>query len=469
MLLQQPGLYTDFYELTMAQGYFLTGKHETPAVFDYFFRKLPFDGGYVVFCGLDELLGVLENYRFTTEDLEYLDNLGFKADFLKYLSDFRFKGTVHSVNEGEIVFPYEPILCVSGTLLETQLVETLVLNILNFQSLIATKASRIKRSSGDRPVIDFGLRRAQGLAGIQASRAAVVGGIESTSNTFAGKLYTIPVSGTQAHSWIGSFSSELEAFRSFARIYEDRCILLVDTYDTLKSGVPNAITVGKELEKRGNKLWGVRLDSGDLSFLSKKTRDMLDKAGLNYVKIIASNQLDEYIIRSLNEQKAPFDAFGVGTQLVIGRPDAALDGVYKLCFLDGKPRLKISENKEKVILPGEKKIVRLIDDEGYFAADAISLKGDKAINIIHHIHFPEKTTDIAGLMSETLHQVVMRDGKRTEPVQSLSKTREYALQRLTQLPEEHLRFENPHIYKVGITSRLLDLRTRVIDIIRSKI
>ena len=469
MLLQEPGLYTDFYELTMAQGYYLTGKHETPAVFDYFFRKLPFKGGYVVFCGLEELLDVLEKYRFSESDLSYLSSLGFKSEFLDYLAQFQFKGTIHSVKEGEIIFPYEPVLFLSGTLLEIQLVETWVLNILNFQSLIATKASRIKRSAGNRPVVDFGLRRAQGLAGMQASRAVMVGGIESTSNTLAGKTYNIPVSGTQAHSWIESFPSELEAFRSFANIYEDHCILLVDTYDTLKSGVPNAIVVGKELEKRQKRLWGVRLDSGDLAFLSKKTRALLDQAGLTYVKIVASNQLDEYIIRSLNEQEAPLDAFGVGTQLVTGRPDAALDGVFKLCSSDGKPRLKISENIEKVILPGEKKIVRMIDGRGQFAADAVFLKGEESTDRIHHIHFPEKVTGLAGFKSEPLHRVVMEDGRRVGSAQSISAIRDYVFQRLAQLPEEHRRFENPHIYKVGISKSLLDLRTRLIDQIKSKI
>ncbi|HEX9828819.1 MAG TPA: nicotinate phosphoribosyltransferase, partial [Bacteroidota bacterium] len=348
------GLYTDFYQLTMAQGYFLSGKSDTRAAFDYFFRENPFEGGYVLFAGLSDLLDTLQQFRFEKDDIEYLASVGLQRPFLHYLETFQFRGTIYSVREGEAVFPLEPIVRVEGNIIETQVIETLLLNVLNFESLIATKASRIKHAAGSRRVIDFGLRRAQGLGGIHASKAAIIGGVEATSNVYAAFQWGLEVTGTQGHSWIQSFDDELSAFRKFAEFFPERCVLLVDTYNTLRSGLPNAILVAKELEQRGNHLLAIRLDSGDLAYLAKHARAMLDAAGLQNVKIVVSNQLDEYVIRSIVQQGAPIDMFGVGTHLATGRTSPALDGVYKLSVYDSKPRLKFSENFTKTTLPGLK-------------------------------------------------------------------------------------------------------------------
>src|SRR5690606_21281295 len=296
-----------------------------------------------VFAGLEYLLDILGDLRFSKNDLEFMKRQNFDGDFIDFLEGFRFKGKIRSVREGDIVFPNLPVLQVEANIIEAQLVETILLNFLNFQTLIATKASRINLVSRDRALMDFGLRRAQGPGGYFATRASAIGGFTGTSNVVAGKDFGIPVSGTMAHSFIQSFDDELTAFRHFAKERSQDCVLLVDTYNTLESGVPNAIIVAKEMEKRGDKLSAVRLDSGDLAYLSKKTRAMLDEADLGYVKIAASNQLDEYVIKSILEQEGPIDIFGVGTNLVTANPDAALDGVYKLAWSDGKPRIKISE------------------------------------------------------------------------------------------------------------------------------
>ena len=282
--------YTDLYQISMAQVYFQKGKHKHKAVFDYFFRKLPFEGGYAIFAGLETVLEILEDFQFSTSDLDYLKAQGLDPEFIKYLKDFKFKGTLTSTSEGDIVFPTRPVLQVEGNMVEAQLVETLLLNILNFQTLIATKASRIRKSAGEATLIDFGMRRAQGTGSYYASRAAFIGGFEATSNVVAGKDFNIPISGTMAHSLVQSYDDELTAFRDFAQSHPNTTVLLIDTYDTLKSGLPNAIKVGKEMESRGESLKGIRLDSGDLSYLAKKCRKALDEAGLHEVKIAVSNQ-----------------------------------------------------------------------------------------------------------------------------------------------------------------------------------
>ena len=457
------GIYTDFYQLTMAQGYFLSGRADTVSCFDYFFRENPFNGGYVIFAGLTDVLEIIENLQFGNDTLEYLKRLGFRDEFLEYLKSFAFRGTITSAWEGEVVFPLEPILRVEGTLIESQLVETLLLNFLNFESLIATKASRIKTAAGGRRVVDFGLRRAQGLGGIHGSKAAIIGGVDATSNVYSAFHNEFSVSGTQAHSWIQSYGDELAAFRKYAEIYPDKCILLVDTYNTLRSGVPNAITVAKELEQSGNRLIAIRLDSGDLAYLSKHARHALDQAGLSYVKIVVSNQLDEYVIRSLLEdQAAPIDVFGVGTRLITGQTSAALDGVYKLSMSDNIPRLKFSENFTKLTLPGVKKIYRFTDGEGLFYADAIALEEEPVPKLIFHPFFPEQRSSLASYSSESLIQTVMKKGKVVAR-SSAKQSAEYARQRLSKLAVEHKRFENPHIYKVGITERLMHLRTKLVD------
>lgn len=454
-------LYTDFYELTMAQGFFLAGKHTTQASFDYFYREMPFGGGYCIFAGLQDVLETVENYSFDTEAIDFLARQGFRKEFLDYLKTFRFKGSIVSIPEGELFFPYEPAARVEGTIIETQLIETLLLNMLNFQSLIATKASRIRIAAGDRRLVDFGLRRAQGMGGVHASRAAMIGGVNATSNVLSGYYYDLPLSGTHAHSWIQSFSDEVAAFRKFAEFYPDRCFLLVDTYNTLQSGVPNAITVAKELEQKGQRLIAIRLDSGDLAYLSKKARAMLDAAELQYVKIVASNQLDEYVIRSLIDQGAPIDIFGVGTTLITGKGAAALDGVYKLTTYDGMPQLKISDNFQKVTLPGKKKILRCSNGDGMFAADGILCEDEQAAGTIHHPFYPEQHSDVSQLGQHRLERVVMENGQPAFSVRPVSEIAKYAEERLSRLQPEHKRFENPHVYKVGVSPSLLHLRSRL--------
>lgn len=457
------GTYTDQYQLSMGQVYFLTGRKDQQAVFDYFFRKNPFNGGYTIFAGLQNLLEALESLRFQREDLEFLHAQGMHPDFLAYLKDFRFSGTIYSCLEGDVVFPTRPVLRVDAPLIEAQLIETLLLNILNFQSLVATKASRIRRVAGQRTLIDFGLRRAQGLGGYHASRAAIIGGFDSTSNVRAARDFGLTASGTMAHSFIQSCTGERTAFRQFAEGRPDNCVLLVDTYDTLKSGVPNAIAVGREMEKRGHRLKGIRLDSGDLAYLARKSRFMLDEAGLSYVKISVSNQLDEYVIKSLLEQGAPIDVFGVGTNLVTGRPDAALDGVYKLAYADGRPLIKLSENVGKITLPGKKQVFRVFNGQGHFlGADAVGIEGEEPIGVMHHPFIPHKSFSIADCPQELSLRPVMRSGRLAADLPSLSGIVRYCRQRLAQLPDEYKRFENPHIYKVGISGPLRDKRDRLI-------
>lgn len=457
------GLYTDFYELSMAQGYFLAGKKDEKTVFDYFFRTNPYEGGFLVFAGLADLLNSLSAFRYSDENIEYLSKQGFRTEFLNYLKDFTFKGTIYSVREGEIVFPNEPILRVEGDIIEAQLIETLLLNILNFQSLIATKAFRVKLVCGEKDFADFGLRRAHGLGGIMASRATIIGGAASTSNVQAGFIYDIPVSGTMAHSWIQSFDDELTAFREYARFNPANTVLLVDTYDTLRSGIPNTIIVAKEMESEGNKLIGIRLDSGDLAYLSKKARKMLNNAGLEYVKIFISNQLNEYVINSLNEQHAPIDGYGVGTELVTGKPDAALDGVYKLALCNDTPRMKISENVEKMTYPGRKSLYRYYDSEGNFFRDGILLENEDPdiCDCIYNPILPDKCTIVSGLARENLHTKVYANHTITNPLPSPQHSHEYLMSRAALLPAEHKRFIMPHIYKVGSSKALLDLREQL--------
>jgi nicotinate phosphoribosyltransferase len=464
MYIDKPTSYTDYYELTMAQGYFLEGNADDHATFDYFFRKNPFDGGYVVFSGLDELITTLQNFRFQEPELEYLENEGFHPEFLDYLSDFEFGGSIYAAREGDIVFPNVPVLKAEGTIVETQLLETLVLNILNFQSLIATKAARMRFAAGnDRTLLDFGLRRSQGLGGIHASRAAIAAGFDGTSNVYSSQRFGIPAGGTMAHSWVQSYDDELESFRAYARHYPDSTILLVDTYDTLKSGVPNAITVAKELKEHGHQLQGIRLDSGDLAYLSKKSRKMLDDAGFEDVKIAASNQLDEYVIKSLVDQQAPIDVFGVGTRLVTGDESPAMDGVYKLSSVRHTPRIKVSENIEKITLPGSKSVHRFLEDDGSFYCDAIAMDDEDDVQTIHHPNFPAKKTDLTSRKSYPLLTQVFDEGELAISRPSIQDISNYSKEAMKKLPNEFKRFDNPHIYKVGVTPKLLETRNKLIE------
>ena len=452
------GLYTDRYELAMAQAYYKQDGLHSKACFDYFFRKLPFAGGYVIFCGLDDLLKVIENLHFSKDDIAWLQQQGLDENFLAWLQNFRFTGTIYSMKEGEVVFPTEPILRVEGNLIEAQLIETVLLNFLNFQSLIATKAARMRYAAGDRHLSEFGLRRAQALGGIHASKASIAGGFDSTSNLYAAKMYNLESIGTMAHSFVQSYDDELTAFRKFAEAHPDNCTLLVDTYDTLKSGIPNAITVAKEMEKSGQQLQGIRLDSGDLAYLSKRGRIMLDNAGLQNVQIVVSNQLDELLIKSLLEQNAPIDMFGVGTSIATGQSDAALDGVYKLNQVNGQPRIKLSEQIQKITLPSNKQVYRFLDENGLFAADAISFWDDKIPDKMIHPFDPEKSMELDITRATSLIHKVMEKGKSLVPETSPSEVAAYAKERLAQLPEEHKRFNNPHIYKIGISEPLHQLR-----------
>jgi len=453
----------------MAQAYFIDGQKNDVAVFDYFFRKLPFGGGYAVFSGLEVVLDILENLRFDKNDLEFLKEQGFNPEFVNYLKEFRFQGNIYSSTEGDLIFPVRPVLQVEANIMEAQIIETLLLNLLNFQSLIATKASRMRLAAGDRTLIDFGLRRAQGPGGYYASRAAVIGGFDATSNVAAGRDFGIPVSGTMAHSYIESFDSELASFEHFAEVHPDNCVLLVDTYDTLNSGIPNAVSTAKKMEEKGHRLRGIRLDSGDLAYLSKRCREILDNAGLDYVKIAVSNQLDEYIIQSLIEQKAPIDVFGVGTSLVTGYPDASLDGVYKLAFSDGLPRIKLSENVTKITLPHRKQVYRILENDGRFTgADAITLEQERDVDVICHPLFPAKTMFTGDRNKEPLLKKVMEGGRRLSDPLSLTKTAGYCKERLALLPEEYKRFNNPHVYKVGLSEKLRNERDRLIEEYKNK-
>lgn len=462
-MLNITGTYTDQYQLTMAQVYFMKGQHEQTAVFDYFFRKLPFKGGYAVFAGLEDLITVLENLHFDDADIQFMRTNGFHPDFLEYMKSFRFHGSVYTLKEGDLVFPTEPVMIVEANIIEAQVIETLLLNIINFQTLIATKARRMREAAGDRQLIDFGLRRAQGAGGYYASRAAVIGGFDGTSNVRAGRDYDISISGTMSHAFVQSYDDELSAFRDFADVWPDDCVLLVDTYDTLESGVPNAITVGKEMEHNGHLLKGIRLDSGDLAELAKKSRRMLDEAGLNYVKIAASNQLDEYAIESLLEKKAPIDLFGVGTNLVVGRPDAALDGVYKLAYAHGKPRIKLSESVSKITIPYKKQVYRVLGPKGRFHGVDVITKSNEAVNDTIYPPFEDaEPLDISGLKKEKLLQPVIQDGKRVCDAKSLQEITLYSQKRFQQLPDEYKDLKHPKAYHIGLGEQLKNEREALI-------
>lgn len=464
LLNEKFGLYTDFYELAMAEGYFYCGKKNQQVSFNYFFRTNPFKGGFTVFAGLADFLDLLTHFSYSKSDIQYLKEQGFKSEFLEYLENFRFSGNILSVNEGEIVFPNEPVLRVDGNIIECQLIESLLLNILNFESLIATKAFRIKLVTGKQVFAEFGMRRAQGFGAIHASRAACIGGASSTSNVMAGKIFDIPVSGTQAHSWVQSFDTEIEAFRSYAKVHPENTTLLVDSYDTLKSGVPNAIIVAKEMEENGHRLKAIRLDSGDLAYLSKKARKMLNDAGLDYVKILASNQLNEHVIKTLlKDQDAAIDAFGIGTEMVTGKPDAALDGVYKLTEIEGLPKMKFSENIEKNTLPAKKQLYRFLDNNGKFYRDAIALETENPaeIEVIYHPVYPELNTKVKGMNFEKLLTEVVHDGEILTEKQTPLEIHKFLEKRSELLPDEHKRFISPHIYKAGITQKLMETRNNL--------
>lgn len=454
----------------MLAGYVDQGMDSEQAVFDLYFRNNPFEGGYAVLAGCETALDFLEQFRFSEMELGYLRSLNlFKPGFIEYLARFRFRGQVTSPPEGSLVFANEPILSVRGTLAEAQFIETALLNIINFQTLVATKAARICHAANGAEVSEFGLRRAQGPnGGLAVSRAAYVGGCSGTSNVQAGKRYGLPVRGTQAHSWIQAFPNELAAFRAYAESFPESTILLVDTYDTLRSGIPNAIIVAGELQSQGHELRGIRIDSGDLAYLSREARRMLDDAGFNGVRIVVSNDMDEYVIESVRNEGGKADVYGIGTRLATcsGMGGGALGGVYKLVELNGRPKMKITGDIVKSTLPGAKRVYRCADGEGNFIQDVVCLDQEvlQAGDTVYDPTNPLRYTKLPGDAGMTdLHATVMYDGCRVAPQEPLDHIAERCRTQLSRLPKGCLRLINPHIYKVSISDRLKTLRGSLID------
>jgi nicotinate phosphoribosyltransferase len=471
------GLLTDLYQLTMALGHYRRPDRELEAAFHLYFREHPFHGGFALACGLEAVLGYLEDLRFEARDLEYLASLRggdgsplFPEDFLRFLSDWRFGGDVDAVPEGTVVFANEPLVRVCAPILDAQLVETALLNLVNFPTLVATKAARLVEAAGAQPVVEFGLRRAQGIdGGVTASRSAYVGGCSGSSNLLAGELFGIPVSGTHAHSWISSFDSEEDAFRAFAEVEPGNCVLLVDTYDTLE-GVRRAIRVGLEMKRRGEQLSGIRLDSGDLAYLSIEARKLLDAAGLTEVRILASNNLDEHLIESLKSQGARIDVWCVGTALATSRDEPALGGVYKLGAIrrpgePWQPRLKLSEQTAKTTTPGVLEVRRFRRPDGTFIADMVwdRTRGVGEPAEIYDPADPFRHRRIpAEAEAEELLEPVVRGGRIVARKTSLDDTRKRARAQLAALHPAIRRFLNPHVYPVGLERRLHEAKAQAI-------
>lgn len=471
-------LLTDYYQLTMAYAYWKSGKGEEEAVFNLFFRKHPFQGGFTLAAGLEYVIDFCENFKFTHKDIAFLQGMKnqdgeptFEKGFLKYLTDLNFTCDIDAVEEGTVVFPNEPLVRVKGPLIQCQLLETALLNILNFQSLIATKAARINLAAKGEPVLEFGLRRAQGIDGaLAASRAAYIGGCASTSNVMAGKLFGIPVSGTHAHSWIMAFPSELEAFEAYADAFPDQTLFLVDTYDTL-NGVKNAIKVGQMLREKGKEMLGIRLDSGDLAYFSNEARKMLDEAGFKNAKIVASNDLDEQIITSLKNQEASINVWGVGTKLVTAYDQPALGAVYKLSAIqiekgEWEPKIKLSQQSLKINIPGFHNFKRFYS-RGKAVADMIYLEGQEfsgqSIVIIDPIDQTRRKRIMPTFyQEEELLMKIFKKGKRQYKVPTLEKVRERVVHQLESLDKTHKRLVNPHLYLVGLEENLHHLRMELI-------
>lgn len=466
-------LHTDLYQINMAESYWADGIHERKAVFELFFRRLPFGNGYAVFAGLERILDYLRDFHFSESDLTYLkDELGYKDDFISYLKDLRFTGDVYSMVEGELVFANEPIIRVETTLIEAQLVETALLNIVNYQTLIATKASRIKQIVKDEVVMEFGSRRAHEMdAAIWGARATIIGGVEATSNVRAGKRFGIPVSGTHAHSMVQAYKSEYEAFHAYAKRHKD-CVFLVDTYNTLKIGVPTAIQVAKELGDQINFI-GIRLDSGDIAFLSKEARRMLDAAGFTEAKVVVSNDLDEYTILNLKAQGAKVDVWGIGTKLITAYDQPALGAVYKIVSIENEvgemeDTIKISSTTEKVTTPGQKKLYRIIDREnGKAEGDYITMHdedpaSEKRIKMFHPVHtFVSKF--VTNFEAKDLHVKVIENGEIIYKNPPLVQMREYAQENLGLLWDEYKRSLNPEEYPVDLSQKCWDNKMRNIQ------
>lgn len=470
-------LLTDLYEMTMMQGYYKTGNQEK-VIFDLFYRENPSHGGYAICCGLDEVISYIKNLQFSTDDIRYLRTLNiFDEEFLEYLSTFRFSGSIYAIPEGTVVFPREPLVKVIAPIMEAQLIETALLNLINHQTLIATKASRVCYAAKGDNVMEFGLRRAQGPdAGIYGSRAAVIGGCNSTSNVLAGQIFNIPVSGTHAHSWIMSFPDEYTAFKTYAHLYPKGCILLIDTYDTLRSGLPNAIRVFKEMKEEGIEMenYGIRMDSGDLAYLSKVVRQELDDAGFPDAIISASNDLDEYLISSLKQQGATISSWGVGTSMITSRDCPALGGVYKLAAIQDEggtfvPKIKLSENTEKITNPGDKEVYRIYDKKtNKIRADLICLTGesfdqDQDMVIFDPIQTWKKTLLKGG--TYTMRQLltpIFEEGKCVYTSPTVMEIRKVAQREKDTLWDENKRLTNPAEVYVDLSDQLFDLKKQVL-------
>ena len=465
----------DLYELTMANSYYLTEDREKRVAFDVFYRRNPDDGGFAIFAGLEQVIEYITNIHFEKEDIEYLRSLNsFDEGFLDYMSGFHFSGDVYAFPEGTIMYPGEPIVTVVAPLIDAQIVETEILAQVNHQSLIATKARRIVRAALDRPVSDFGARRAHNNdAAIYGARACYIGGVNGTATVSAGQYFNIPVGGTMAHSYVMYYNDELQSFRQFAKLYPDNCILLIDTYDVLDSGLPNAIKVFQEMKEQGikSKSYGIRIDSGDLAYLTKKTRERLDNAGFTDAKIVVSNSLDEYTITSILDQGAKIDSFGVGERMITSKSEPVFGAVYKMCAVanDGvmEPRIKVSETVEKITNPGLKEVYRVFDEHGHAVADIIAKKGE-ILDMSESYRYvdpekPWKTRVFEKCQAKPLQTLVVKDGQRVSESKSLPEIREFVKAQLdNEIWAEEQRFENPHIHYLDMTPEYYEMKMQML-------
>ena len=463
-------LHTDLYQINMGYAYFKDGIHERKAYFDVYFRKIPFGGGYAVFAGLQKVIEYLNSFEFTDSDIEYLAGLGYEDDYLQYLKQMKFTGSIRSVREGEIVFGNEPLIRVEAPLIQAQIIETAILNIVNYQILIATKAARIKHLCPNEPCMEFGTRRAHEFdAAVWGARAAIIGGFDSTSNVKAAKLFGIPCSGTHAHSFVQAYENEKVAFKKYAAAHKD-CYFLVDTYDTLRSGIPTAIEVADELKDKINFL-GIRLDSGDIAYLSKEARKMLDAAGYSNAKVVASNDLDEATITHLKQEGARIDAWGIGTKLITAYDNPALGAVYKLSCLEDEngnmvDRLKVSENPAKLTIPGIKRVYRIINKEnGMAAGDYIALESEdvskeKSIKLFHPTHtYLEK--EVENFEARDLHVDVFKDGRQVYAIPSVQESAQY-------FKENKKTLWNPEFYPVDLSTKCWENRNNILRKVTKK-
>lgn len=469
------GMLMDFYEMTMSYGYFEKHVNTDRVAFDVFFRKNPDGGGFAIFAGLEQIIDYLENIHFDESDIEYFRSLGFFSErFLQFLGKFKFTGDVYAFKEGSIMYPNEPVITIVAPLIDAQLIETAVLAMMNHQSLIATKANRIVRAAKGRIVSDFGARRAHNAdAAVYGARASYIGGCQSTATVLASKMFNIPVSGTMAHSWVMYHDSEYDAFKAYAELYPDECVFLIDTYDVMNSGLPNAIKVAKEiLEPRGCRLKGVRLDSGDLAYLAKGARKILDDADLTDCKIIASNSLDEYTIMSLLNQGGPIDVFGVGERMITAKSDPVFGAVYKIAATERKgqwkPCIKVSESVEKITNPGLKHVYRVYSDEGKAIAELLTLAGEMPRNGEPYSYVdPEKPwrqLQFANCTFKNMQELVVENGKRVGPSPSLEEIRRYVVDQLTnEIWEEEQRFENPHKHYLDMSLDYYGMKIKLLE------